>query len=629
MSPKTAAFHMGGRRKGKNGNAPKNPFLANREHNIRDPSYVRKQKHIKENTTEGVDYEILYDQTWEQAYEEHFSEGIKKYDAEQKRSDRKIKSSKNYLQKIINHKTKVPVYESIVTVGNAQNPVTDVKLLREIYKDYFEEFKTRYRNFKVCGAYVHWDESRHKGVRYDTENGLVRGEPHMHLDFIPVSEGREERFKDRQNADGKKTKYVRGMDVENSLTEALEQMGFTSKELSPKAAAKKGMHRNEKKFKDPERQKEYEAFMDARDTDTREYYGVMFFEKDARDLLIQVAERHGVHIKNPNEHRSHVDTDEYSKTKSVEETINLNLSLTEDLENIKADLNRSVKETKDLKKRYEEVTEKYQKAKSDYEKNSASLKLRKSEYEEKERKLTEKEQILNVREERAEKAIKLEELAEQKLKEAKDLQVSHEQMTVQVENEVWQKYKPKLDEVERKRKENEETLNEIERQKQSIQKKQDRFREEVFDYMDNKIDIPDELKTEYDLPKPTSSETAMSVWNRAKAAIHKIYKHFSKAFNDLKRSVFGHTFETKDDKGRSVIMHAYGKGEIGDMFIESDAATFRNIASEMDETGSSTFYELYEKDQKTAKPKLLSRHFKRAKEIELEIERLNHRGITR
>lgn len=348
----TLSFHNGGRKedaKDTKGTVRAKKSQANREHNIRDEEYCKNQEHIGfKNKTEQEHEEwakthIILDEKPEDAYERIFGEAIEKYDEKQKRSDRKIKSGKKYYEKIKNSKNKVPVYEYIMTLGNKDNLPDNPEEVRLIYIEALEEFKKRNPNMEVIGAYYHDDETRDDG-----KGGRIQGAPHMHVDYIPVSRNRWQNFIDEQNKKEslldkltgkeieKKTR-VNGLDVENSLTEALADQGFINKELDVSVIEKKfGIHIAEKHYKDPERQAQYEAFMSSRVDEkgrqikTRLLTAQMQWIKNERDCLIRLFEKHGYKIKNPGEHRQHLDTQDYieSKDKNIQER---NISLYNEL----------------------------------------------------------------------------------------------------------------------------------------------------------------------------------------------------------------------------------------------------------------------------------------------------------
>lgn len=183
---------------------------------------------------------------------------------------------------------------------------------------------------EVIGAYYHDDETRDDG-----KGGRVQGAPHMHVDYIPVSRNRWQNFIDEQNKKeslldkltGKETQKktrVNGMDVENSLTEALAYQGFISKELAPSVIERKfGIHISDKHYKDPERQAQYEEFMNSRVDEkgkqikTRLLTAKMQCIKNERDCLVRLFEKHGYKIKNPGEHRPHMETQDFIESKDM------------------------------------------------------------------------------------------------------------------------------------------------------------------------------------------------------------------------------------------------------------------------------------------------------------------------
>ena len=335
----TASFHNGGRKedsKDTKGNGKSVKFQANREHNIRDEEYCKNQEHIGFKNKTELEHEewakthVLLDEKPEDAYERIFGEAVKKYDEKQKRSDRKIGSGKKYYEKLKKSKNKVPVYEFIITLGNKDNLPDNPEEVRKIYIEALESFRTRNPNFEVIGAYYHDDESRDNG-----RGGKVQGAPHLHVDYIPVSRNRWQNFIDEQNKkeslldklsgkENKKKTRVNGLDVENSLTEALAAQGFISKELDPSVIEKKfGIHISDKHYKNPERQAQYEEFMNSRVDEkgkqikTRLLTAQMQWIKNERDCLIKLFEKHGYNIKNPGEHRPHLETQDYIESKDM------------------------------------------------------------------------------------------------------------------------------------------------------------------------------------------------------------------------------------------------------------------------------------------------------------------------
>lgn len=158
-----------------------------RDHNTRNPKIVGKEKHIDPN---GVS-EIWHDEKPQEAYKRLFGAAMEKYNAKQKRADRRIT---DYYKAICEDKKKHAVYEMIVAIGNRENTI-DAVLGYKILRKFVDGWSDRNPNLELIGAYYHADEE---------------GVPHVHLDYIPVAHG-----------------YNRGMETQSALVKALEQQaGF-------------------------------------------------------------------------------------------------------------------------------------------------------------------------------------------------------------------------------------------------------------------------------------------------------------------------------------------------------------------------------------------------------------------
>ena len=122
------------------------------------------------------------------------------YNAGQKRKDRR---KENYLKEIENSGNKEKTfYENIVQIGKKDDtPVVgadgklteEAKAAIEILEQYAKTFQERNPNLYLFNCVMHLDEAT----------------PHLHIDYIPVANG-----------------YKTGMKTRNSLTKALQQMGF-------------------------------------------------------------------------------------------------------------------------------------------------------------------------------------------------------------------------------------------------------------------------------------------------------------------------------------------------------------------------------------------------------------------
>ena len=126
-------------------------------------------------------------------YHELFDEAQERYNAKQKRSDRKIDS---YYEKIRQSKQEKLFHEVIFQIGNKDDmnaKSEEGKLAREILIDFMKDFQKRNPNLYVFSAHLHMDEET----------------PHIHIDFVPFIRGSK-----------------RGLDIRVSLKGALAEQGF-------------------------------------------------------------------------------------------------------------------------------------------------------------------------------------------------------------------------------------------------------------------------------------------------------------------------------------------------------------------------------------------------------------------
>lgn len=126
-------------------------------------------------------------------YRELFDQAVERYNAKQKRADRRIA---NYYEKIRTGKQEKLFHEIIIQIGNKDdmNAKTENGLLaKKILDDYFKTFQKRNPNLRVFSAHLHMDEAT----------------PHLHIDFVPFTTGSK-----------------RGLDTRVSLKQALANQGF-------------------------------------------------------------------------------------------------------------------------------------------------------------------------------------------------------------------------------------------------------------------------------------------------------------------------------------------------------------------------------------------------------------------
>ena len=175
-------------------------------HNKRE--YEKYGKSTPDNIDVSKSHEniTLVDRDIKEAYREIFGEALDKYNAKQKRADRKIEDYCDHIKKSKNGEKLF--YEDVVQWGSKddfQNPQTRGRAKEALVK-YAEGFEERNPNLKLIGAYIHMDEAS----------------PHLHLDYVPVANG-----------------YSRGLETRNSLDKAMKQMGFQPENESRKNNATK------------------------------------------------------------------------------------------------------------------------------------------------------------------------------------------------------------------------------------------------------------------------------------------------------------------------------------------------------------------------------------------------------
>lgn len=130
-----------------------------------------------------------------EVYHALFDEALERYNAKQKRSDRKID---NYYEKIRRGKQEKLFYEVIFQIGNKDDmnvQSNEGQLAKDILFEFMEQFQKRNPNLFVFSSHLHMDEQT----------------PHIHIDFVPFIRNSK-----------------RGLDTRVSLKGALSEQGFKS-----------------------------------------------------------------------------------------------------------------------------------------------------------------------------------------------------------------------------------------------------------------------------------------------------------------------------------------------------------------------------------------------------------------
>lgn len=131
-----------------------------------------------------------------------FDENLERYNARQKRSDRKIN---DYFEHLFNRPPSKSVitgtnkqksfYEHLVYIGKKDDTgvgTPDADISKECLCEYMEDFRERNPNLYVFNAVMHLDEAT----------------PHLHINYIPLGH------------------FERGLEMRNAKAKALEEMGY-------------------------------------------------------------------------------------------------------------------------------------------------------------------------------------------------------------------------------------------------------------------------------------------------------------------------------------------------------------------------------------------------------------------
>ena len=135
----------------------------------------------------------IYNENIKTVYHKLFDDALERYNAKQKRSDRKID---NYYKKISQSRQEKTFHEVIFQIGNKEDMNArseNGQLAKKILLEFMQDFQGRNPNLYVFSAHLHMDEET----------------PHLHIDFVPVFRGSK-----------------RGLDTRVSLKGALGEQGF-------------------------------------------------------------------------------------------------------------------------------------------------------------------------------------------------------------------------------------------------------------------------------------------------------------------------------------------------------------------------------------------------------------------
>ena len=156
------------------------------------------RKFVAENVdvTRTIYNEVMVSDNLKDVYHELFDNALERYNAKQKRNDRKIQ---DYYEHIRTSKQEKLFHEVIFQIGNKDDTgcfSEEGNLAKQALLEFAEDFQKRNPQFRVFGCYLHMDEAT----------------PHLHIDFVPYT-----------------TESKRGLDTRVSMKQALASRGFIGK----------------------------------------------------------------------------------------------------------------------------------------------------------------------------------------------------------------------------------------------------------------------------------------------------------------------------------------------------------------------------------------------------------------
>lgn len=143
-----------------------------------------------------------YDENLRKVYHELFDEAVERYNAVQKRNDRKIT---DYYEKIRQGKQEKLFHEMIIQIGNKDDMSSDTvegETAAKILDEYMKDFQQRNPTLRVFNCYLHMDEAT----------------PHLHIDFVPYISGWKGKGLDTKVSLKKvRSEEVKALEKENAL----------------------------------------------------------------------------------------------------------------------------------------------------------------------------------------------------------------------------------------------------------------------------------------------------------------------------------------------------------------------------------------------------------------------------
>lgn len=543
----------------------------NLAHNLRITDSVYNQEHIGPGEHENwigdneIDPRLLFNKVFEEA--------IKKYNENQKRTDRKIK---DYYQRVlddgrfgktktlrIGNKTKTidisrkPIYEFIIQIGNREEH-PDSQDSKKVMKSFIEEvWNEKFgKNFKLVRVDYHDDEySQDKDGEY-----TIKSPAHIHVDFIPVVEKTPEELKG---------KGVFKLELQHSLSQACDQAGFKTDHLTEEERAiKNEIKSNIRKAKEEGNKELKEQLQDQLVAYTT-FTNQQRFEEAVRFAFAEHCRKNGIEIDlTPGKKHSHQNKKLYQlnqEQKRLEETI-------EKKEQLEVIVDSKIKELKQDKTDFEQQKQE----------DLADIKAKQDQLE------TDKSDFEELRKEK------------------------EEELATATAN-----FNKKYEEAET-------YFNNQQKQFDDNQK--------IIEDFNNTYEEKSRKIAEWELAETTINNIQPEQWVEklwTEAKVHRSMPKFLKAISDgvngfiagVKKSydriLNGHKRFYEDRSGKSVCEYSFGTKDFTEMLMDTPIDDIQKAINECRMKNKTTFREASQEEGLS----FFERHFKRAKEIKREIER--------
>lgn len=167
-------------------------------------TFCQTNGNLNHNNKSNMSNITFVQQSLEETYQQIFQKSIERYNIKQTRKCRKIQDTyfktlfKCEPSQIVATSTdkRKSFYEIYVQIGSVQDTAInteDSQIAIKCLTEYFKGFQERNPNFYIFNAVIHLNELT----------------PHLHINYVPIGH------------------FNRGIDTQNSISQALREMGYT------------------------------------------------------------------------------------------------------------------------------------------------------------------------------------------------------------------------------------------------------------------------------------------------------------------------------------------------------------------------------------------------------------------